>query len=211
MAILVKSSDGKSYISSTGLVTNEEKERADKIDRDLSKKINNLERSFLDRKLITKTAVKKDALRIWYEFGLLLYSIAEKYHILGTTDEIYYWQAIYDYVSPLIQKKHPPKKSKDPLSNHFRLCAYMSRMDWGTVKNVGNWSVWRDILDNSLVLYDQRVFNFIVSNIKNKKLGHKEIRPFLHQTRRRLKKIDTKILNDEELTEKLDGLINFLP
>jgi hypothetical protein len=80
----------------------------------------------------------------------------------------------------------------------------MAERDWSEVQEVGNWSIWRDLFDNSKLLEDERVFDWVVDAIKALKLGHKELRPFIHAVRRRLKKIDTSILTTEELFLKLN-------
>ena len=211
MAILIPQNNQKVYISSTGIVSDEEKKKADLLDADLKKELNEFERRLLTEKLLTKNGVKKDSLKVWYMLGFLLNKIANKYDILGTTDEVYYWQTIYNYISPLIQKKQPPKNYKNLFKNHFRLCAYMAIKDWNTVRDVGNWAVWRDILDNSILLKDKRVFDLVVEALKKKQYGHKEIRPFLHETRRRLTKVETKVLSQDELRSKLSGVDKLLP
>lgn len=211
MAIIIWHKNEKVYVSATGVITDKEKLISDRLDKELKNKISALENSLTRRNLVTPAGVKTNALRVWYEFGLLLYEIGKKYGIFGTTDEIYYWRTIYGYVSPLIQKKDPPKKSKDILRNHFRLCSFLARKKWDVVEEIGNWSVWRDILDNKEILSDVRVFDWIIETLRRSKLGHKQLRPFLHETRRRLTKLDTSVLNDKELRSKLIGLTDLLP
>ena len=210
MAIVLHYKENKSYINATGLVTEHEKEVADKLSHELEIRISVLEKSFVNRKLITQKGIKKNALRIWYELGYLLNEIAKKYNVPGTSDEPYYWASIYDYVSPLIQKGNPPLRSRDILRNHFHLCGIIAKRNWSDVESVGNWAVWKDILDNKRILSDPRVFNWAVEVIKKSKLGHKELRPFIHATRRKLKMLDTRVLTRRELETKLLVLKNLL-
>ena len=206
MAVILKKGGQKIYQSRSGIITVSEKKKADELDATLSKEIGNLESSWLDSGILTKSGIKKDTLKIWYQIGRLLNNIIDKYRLRGTEDEVYFWQAIYGYVSPKVQKNPPPQKYKEKTRNHFRLCAKMAEREWNEVQEVGNWSVWRDLFDNSKLLEDERVFDWVVDTIRTMKLGHKELRPFIHAARRRLKKIDTSILNTSELRSKLDEI-----
>ncbi len=211
MAIVLRRGGEKQYKSGTGRVTSEDSLKADQLDNELSIKIKAYEQDALKRGLILPNGTKKDALRIWYDIGKLLYDIADKYGVLGTSDELYYWQSIYDHVSPLIQKLGPPQSTSNT-RNHFRLCAYMaSKGDWDFVSSVGNWSVWRDLLDNSRIQEDPRVFDWVVNAIHTSGLGHKEVRPFVHEVRRSIKNKDTTVLTDKELVAKLQPLLGLIP
>lgn len=203
MAILFRKKGIKVYTNASGAVTDNDKLKADKIDITLKRSLNRLESEWIKEGTLTKDGTKKDTLKIWYEVGKLLKKIATKYKIIGTTDESFYWQVIYEYVSPRIQKKSAPKRSSVWKRNHFRLCSIMANRSWDEVKSVGTWSVWRDIFDNAKLLEDDRVFDWVVNTIRQSGLGHKQLRPFIHATRRRLKKIDTTVLTDNELMTKL--------
>lgn len=206
MAIILRKNKNKTYLSSSGVITNSDKRIADKLDRELSRTLKNLENDWLKRGLLTKSGVKKEALRIWYELGNVLNKLIDKYNIRGTSDEPFFWRSVYDHVSTLVQKKPPPKRSDEWRRNHFRLCALMAQRTWSEVQQVGPWSVWRDLFDNLKLLEDRRVLDWVVKKIGELNLGHKELRPFIHSARRRLIKIDTGVLNDDELKKKLDDI-----
>jgi hypothetical protein len=211
MAVILLRGGEKYYASGTGRVTNQDRQRADQLDDELKHKLMAYEKEALRKKYILPNGTKKDALRIWYDIGKLLNDIANKYGILGTSDEHYYWQAIYNHISPLIQRAGPPQSSSGN-KNHFRLCAYMaSKGNWEFVSSIGNWSVWRDLLDNSRLQEDQRIFDWVVSSIHESGFGHKEVRPFVHEVRRSLKNKDTSVLSDKELFAKLRPLASLIP
>jgi hypothetical protein len=212
MAIVLFRGGEKYYASGTGRVTGDDRVKADQLDKELRFKLKAFEKNMVKNGLVLSDGTKKDALRVWYEVGKLLNEIGTSYGILGTSDEPYYWQTIYNYVSPLVQRAEPPKSSTSPLRNHFRLCAYMAkRGDWEFVKNVGNWSVWRDLLDNIRLQEDPRVFDWVVNAMHKSGLGHKEARPFIHEVRRSIKNKDTKVLTDRELITKLQPLLGLIP
>ncbi len=206
MAILIKKNNKNIFVSGTGVITNAEKEKAEKLSAELKKSFSNLEVDFIRRGLLTNSGTKKDALQIWYEIGEILNFALDKYKIRGSVDEPYFWQSIYDYTSKRIQKNPPPKRSQEWKRNHFRLCAKMAERKWEDVKEVGSWSVWRDLFDNNKILEDDRVLNLVVEKIKELHKGHKELRPFIHGIRRGLKRVDTSVLSNKELKNKLDKI-----
>lgn len=211
MAIILLRDDEKTYVSGTGRVTNDEKERADRIYKDLDSKLKAYETKALDKGHILPDGTKKDALRIWYEIGKLLNGVAAKHSIPGTSDEPYFWQSVYDHIPSLFQKLQPPQSARGP-RNHFKRCALMaSKGDWSFVKGVGNWSIWRDLLDNNRIQEDPRVFDWVVNNLHDSGLGHKGVRPFVHEVRRSIKNKDTTVLTKKELTTKLQPLKKLIP
>jgi hypothetical protein len=210
MAIKLKKNGGFIYASHTGLVSDSERKKADVVYKELQKSIPALEKKLLKNQLLTRKGKKKDALRVWFEFGTLLNQIADKYNIIGTSDEEFFWQSIYDHVSPIVQKGPMPKRSKNWKQNHFRLCALMTRKrSWRSVEGVGNWSIWREIFDNKKILEDERLFNWTINEItklRKRGLGHKKIRPFLYEISKRFKNIDTNLLTNKELKIKLQDI-----
>ena len=205
MAIILLKGGEKTYVSATGRVTDEEKARANCIFDELRDRLTNYESKAIEDGIIQPDGTRKDALKIWFEVGAILNTIDSLYKISGTSDEIYFWQSVYDHIPLLFQKLQPPQSSSGA-RNHFRRCAYMARRDWGSVKGVGNWSVWRDLLDNIRLQEDPRVFDWVVDNLCDSGLGHKEMRPFIHKVRYNLKGKDTSVLNDYELISKLEPL-----
>jgi hypothetical protein len=210
MAIKLKKNGEFVYTSQTGLVSESERKKADLLYKEIQKSIYTLEKKLLKKQILTREGRKKNALRVWFEFGKLLHRIVKKYNIIGTPDEEFFWQSIYDHVSPIVQKKPMPKRSKNWKQNHFRLCFLMAKnRNWESVKSVGNWSLWREIFDNKKILEDERLFNWTVNKIiklRKQGMGHKKIRPFLYEISKRFKRIDTNLLTNKELTTKLQDL-----
>lgn len=210
MAIATIRGGDKVYVSATGRVSPDDIERADAIYSDLTDSLSAYEKTAIKNGDISADGVKKNALKIWYEIGKILNDVAVKYSILGTSDEQYYWQSVYDHVPALFQKLQPPQ-SATGTRNHFKRSAYMaSKGEWSFVEGVGNWSVWRDLLDNIRLQEDSRVFDWVVECLHQSGLGHKEVRPFVHEVRRSLKGKDTSVLTDKELFARLEPLKELL-
>ena len=209
MAIRLRKDGNTIYASSSGLLIESEKRQADKLDRELGLSIVNLEKQLIEEGAVTKDGKKKDALKVWYKFGKLLNRLGAKYKVIGSSYEKFYWRAVYDHVSPRIQKGQFPKKSERWKTNHFRICGLMARRPWKEVKKLGPWSVWKDIFDNKKVLEDPRVEDWVVktiSDLRKRGWGHKNIRVFLYAVSRRIRDIETTILTKRELYKKLQEI-----
>jgi hypothetical protein len=210
MAILMLKDGERLYVSGTGLVDESARKQADKLDKELKERIALLEQSFIESGIISANGIKNDALQVWYRVGVALNDIGERFGVLGTSDEQYYWIAIYQYVSPLLQKGGVPS-SANSLRNHFRACGYMATHEWEFVKGVGNWATWRDLLDNIKLQEDPRIFDWVVNTIHGSGAGHKDVRPFVHKVRQSIKNKDTRVLTDDELFMKLEPLLTLVP
>lgn len=206
MAILLRKDGEKIYFSTNGSVTEKEKEQADRIDKKLGQGLKILFARFLQDGLITDKGRKKDALKIWFEVGHFLADLAKKEGVFGTADELFFWQATYDHLPKEIVQSPPPKNSRELSSNQYRKAAMMAQYPWSTVKKVGRWAVWNDILDNPKILDDKRILDWIVNKVVRNPLPHKEIRKFLFAVSVRFRRIDTRVLNSVELLEKLGSV-----
>lgn len=210
MVVIFKKNNTFIYESKTGLIGSREIKEAEKIYRELSKQLTNLEKNLIRKKLLSRQGQKKDALYIWYYVGKILLDLIKKYNLKDKGEEEFLWKSIYDFIPKTIQKKGIPKRSLDWQRNHFRLCTIMAQYEWNFVKSVGNWSIWREIFDNKKILTDMRVFNWTIKKIKlfnNQGIyDHKSIRQFLYAISKRLKDIDTSLLLDNELINKLEQI-----
>jgi len=198
MAILLYENGEKIYkfgqFTGVAADTSAEKKRADLIDASLEKAFNRQEKIWVEMGFIKNNKIiKNSALHVWYDTGRIVNNVADEYNIFGTHDEFYYWQAINHYI----------KSNRD---GHFQNCSILAKRHWEEVKSVGNWSVWRDILDTKNVVKDERVLDWIVSKVKNKHLGHKEIRKITQLVAREMKFADTSVLSNDELFERLEEL-----
>jgi len=210
MAIIIRKDQEKIYFSNSGIVTEKDKKIADKLDEELKKGIKKLATEFLEKKMITKTGRKENALMVWFQLGKFLLNLAKKYKMFGTNEEVYYWEAVYDHLPKEIQRAPRPKRFKELTKNAYRKAALMAQYPWSVIYKVGKWAVWNDILDNPKLLNDKRILDWVISKIIKRRAGHKEIRNFLYAVSRRLHKIDTSVLSSNELKSKLAEVDSFL-
>lgn len=208
-AVIFKKNNERVYVSGTGVITSVEKKKAEKLDERLRIDIKNLENKLQKESLITQDGIKKNALKIWYEFGLTIRKITHEFKVIGTNDEPFFWRAIYDHVGIKIQRKPMPKKSMNWKQNHFRLCYIIAQHPWNEIQEIGNWSIWKDILDNKTILEEDRLLNWTTKKIiflRRKGFDHKKIRKFFYSISNKLKKIDISVLTNLELEKKLASI-----
>jgi hypothetical protein len=58
-----------------------------------------------------------------------------------------------------------PKKSMNWKQNHFRLCYIIAQYQWEEIQKIGNWSIWKDILDNKKIIEENRFLNWTTKKI----------------------------------------------
>lgn len=210
MAIILRVEGEKTY--QPGVTDKAERQRAEEIDQRLADGIAALEKSLRERGMVRR-GKKVDAARVWYEFGTLLNQIGDDCDIFGGPDEPNYWLAVHDHVSDDFQKEWTLSKTGDPLRNHFRICGRMARYPWETVQQVGTWALWRDIFRyNRQLVEDKRVLDWVIDVLKRHSgPGHKAMRPFLEEVRRRIQNKETDVLSDDELRALLADAENKAP
>jgi len=211
MVIVFKKNNQYIYKSEKGFLDEEEIEQAEKMAKALDKEFTNFEKKMKKLGKI-KQNKKKDVIFIWYNLGKLIRKYITKYEIKTETLGINeFWRALYDF-SPTTIINNFPNRSKSLTQNHFYLCYLISEFDWNFVKKVGNWAIWREIFDNKQILKDEkkRVLIWVANKIsffkKNGIKDHKKIRPFLYAVSKRIKNLETRVLSDQELINKLEEI-----
>ncbi|MFH1709610.1 MAG: hypothetical protein ABH860_00890, partial [bacterium] len=90
--------------------------------------------------------------------------------------------------------------------NDFKIASLLARCSYKKLQRIKLWALWREILTYK-AFKDERVLNWVVCKIEQKApKTRNEARPFLKAVSLRLKKIDTSILNDIELFDKLEDV-----
>lgn len=210
MAIVIRIEGERTY--QPGSTGQEERQRADEIDYRLSEDIAKLETDLRERGMVM-AGKKVDAAQVWYEFGAVLNSIGDDFDIFGTPDEATFWLAVHDYVSDDFQEEWTLTKIGDPHRNHFRICGRMARYPLETVKQVGTWALWRDIFRyNRKLVEDKRVLDWVIDVLKRHAgPGHKAMRPFLEEVRRRIQNKETDVLTQAEFERLFEGAESLAP
>lgn len=188
------------YKSSKILLTSKDIESADRFDASLNKTLKKIESILLKRKILSSRSKKKDPLQVWYIVGKQVNKFLKK-HKVSREDENLFWSYLYGR-SPLIHKG-VPSSSISQTRNDFRTASLLAQYPYKVVKTVGPWALWREILTYKSILNDERVFKWVIKRLVKVPRTRDAARPLLKAVNNRLKRIDTTVLNDNELLEKL--------
>lgn len=205
MAIRIKKKRGTEevirYKSNKKILTPDDIKDADKFDRALKEEIFNIEEILTKNQMLASGARKTDMLKAWHVIGSRINSFLEKNRV-SSEEEQFFWDYLYN-LSPLINKTVPTQKISTT-RNDFRIASLLAHYPLKKLQKVGFWALWREMLSYKSSK-DKRVLNWLIAQIgKYKPRTRNEARPLLKAVAARLKKIDTAVLSDKELTQKLE-------
>lgn len=189
------------YKSAKKILTPQDILDADSFDNALNKEIRKIETILLENKMLSSKDRKSNMLKAWHLIGLRINEFLKE-NIVSPEEEGFFWDYLYGR-SAVINKTVPMGKISRA-RNDFRVASFLSRYPLDKLEKIGSWSLLREI-----VVYksfrDERVLNWILKKVEQSPpRTRNEARPFLKAVSARLKKIDTTILNDEELVKKLN-------
>lgn len=192
MAIKIKRDSNFFYAGVIGLLDQEEKKRADKI----------YEKTFVAlRELDNKIKKKKitDFLQVWHLRGGIVNGIISSFK-MSQSEKKYFWLMLYDVAGMNI----PDRAKKFHIQNDFRVANIISSYSLVDLKKVGPWALWREIIGSTKIGNDERVAKWVADYILKRKIKTRNAaRPLLKAVRNRLKKLNTTVLSNKELTQKL--------
>lgn len=201
MAIKIIKDDKKiGYKSSKKIITTADIVEADQFDLRLKQLIKEIEGVLLKEDLLTKKNRKSDPLRVWHIIGSYINKFLRNNEI-SIEDANLFWQYLYGR-SSLINRSVPKNKVSE-IRNDFKTASLLANLDLETIEKAGSWALWREILGYKIVLRDSRILNWIVKELSNHHKTRDNARPFLKSIANRFKKMDTTILTDQELKDKL--------
>jgi len=203
MVIKITKKSGKrsktEYKSSKLVLTPKDIKEADKFDLKLTKTIKNIENFLLEKGALLRNKKKLDPLLVWYTVGKKINEFVRKNKI-EEDDEHFFWYQFYNN-STLLHNKSLNKVFVT--RNDFKTALLITRFSLKTIKKVGPWTMWRDILLYKVLLNDERLLKYVIEYlIKKPKTVHGS-RPFLKAINERFKRMETTLLTDEELFKKI--------
>jgi len=190
MAIKIKTTkDEYVYKANNGLLSQEQKQRADKIYSVSENTLRHLDETNLD------------IFTIWYKRGRAANEIIDRYS-LTNEEKKYFWQMLYGAMNIKI----PDTASKSHTRrNDFLTASILADYKLNELKQVGTWSLWREVVGSVKVSEDERVAQWIIDYIlKHKIITRDGARPLLKFVRNRLKNLETGLLTQDELFRKLN-------
>lgn len=206
MVLKVKKRDEKGehirYKSSKKILTPKDIEDADAFDIKLNNTIKKIEDTLLKKEILSKNNNKKDPLQAWYIIGDYINKFL-KDNELDTGDENLFWNNLYGR-SSLLNKKNAHHKIS-LTRNDFKIASLLARYPLSFIISVGvPWALWREMLSYTVFQQDKRIFDWIIQKLIRLQPTRDQARPLLKSIAGRFKKIDTSVLSDEELIEKLN-------
>jgi hypothetical protein len=206
---IVIDKNGRRVYKTIGYLAYEDKERADKLDNFLKKKIQRIEAKMKQEGLLGLKG-KSGIIKLWYNVGLelrKLWTEVRKAFELPDTFLTYFMKAVYDN-SDLIR---PGSGRAERLRNsHFYYCYLMAGFPWAMVEASGSWTEWVEFLDSKRMRDDPRIIEWfaerkIIALAEPRRLTRENwFRSITREIRNRLRDIDTRVLERDELFQKLD-------
>lgn len=189
MARLIKKVYGKkAYL---GLLSPEEIEEANKMQKYLEKYIPTLEKTL-------KEKYKERNVAYAHEFGTELRKLVAKFNIKGKIQEQIFWDQIKDFASK-DEDRPQDRQNRKVYDYYYRLSFY----ELDEIRNI-NWSEWSYLFDIKEVMKEERIIDWLAIKAKKYKISRKPFRLLMTGIRVYIENKDTKVFRDEQLYEKYD-------
>ena len=197
----------KTLRSSVVPLTPELEKKALALDGYLAKRIPEIERELvatrlLDEKIPEPTSTRSGGnVLLWHDLGSKLRNICEKFEITGRRERAWLWEAIEgSYATNRITRA-----SRGRTRSHFEYCFRLSRFPVEFAQKL-NWSEWVYFFDSRTVREDQRADDWVMSLVsKGEQVGRKEFRRFTELLNKRVQRLDTSVLTQDELFALYDS------
>ncbi|MBN1639108.1 MAG: hypothetical protein JW866_09080 [Ignavibacteriales bacterium] len=191
----------KIYRSINQPISMDEKTQAEKLDRFLEIKMQEIYIDLQKKGLLT--GKKGEHIRRWYAVGVSLREFIDNPKIIPIEDRVqdtYIWEALWHHAKDGV-RPGLPKKSAGTARDHFRLCYELSKFP-AFVAEKFNWSDWVNFLESPAVISDKRITDWASQRVKN--ISRKELRKLAMVIRENFKYRDMSVLTDKELKIELE-------
>lgn len=101
-----------------------------------------------------------------------------------------------------------PENRVHPARNDFKTASLMAKYPFQIVKDVGPWSVWRGLLGYKTLSNDKRLVDFSINKLIEFHRKRDEAWAFLRALSDSFRKIDTTVLKDDEIKERIDRIFD---
>ena len=213
MPFVIQQYGAKVYLTERkGHLTRTDKEIADEIDEFLGHAVPRIEEK-LSREGLLALRGKDGVIRLWYETGLelrRLWGEVTRRFGLPDTELKLFLRAVHDHAKAL-----KADSRSDRLSNsYFYYCYLLAEFPRSLLESAGNWTAWVEFLDSPRVRDDRRILEwFVTKSPVAPPTGYTKLKWFraiMRSIRDRFREIDTTMLSESELFEKLDEVLRKL-
>lgn len=185
------------------ILTPKDIEQADRFDDKLMRVVGKIEKILLKKDILSKKNLKKDPLQVWFIVGSQINKFLKE-NTLDAEDENSFWENLYGR-STLINSKMPSGRIS-LTRNDFKTASLLALYPFKYIRKVGSWALWREIITYRVIVQDKRILEWIIDQLLRVPRTRDEARPLLKSIAARFKRIDTAILNSNELRTKLEDL-----
>ncbi len=199
-----KSKEIVRYKGIKNIITSQDINEANRFDDKLNKTIKHIECILLDSNVLSGKNVKIDPIKTWYIIGGYINHFLKE-NPISKDDDNFFWESLYGR-SRMINKNIPLNKIGEA-RNDFKISSLLAMYPLEKIKKIGPWSLWREILTSKAFMKDKRVLDWVLKKLeKYPPKTRNDARPFFKAVSSGLKRIDTTVLNDKELLEKLERI-----
>jgi hypothetical protein len=195
----------KFYLSDKRGLTQEEKERAEKLDQYIESALKNITNLCRSNGLLALKG-KSGVIALWHFVGQRIAEFVDDVHIVLPEDRKYIWRALWDHSGELAPgEKENRSRKAGSFRDHWHYCYMISRYSLGQVTKAGNWRAWVEFLDSPWTRNDERIPEWISRKMSNPPCQN-WLRKFTPSVRNALRNVHTSVLTQEELDQRLDKL-----
>ncbi len=209
MAIKIRKKDKPgifNYKSSKKILTPDDIAASDSQDKKIESALLKVEKYLLKNNFLSKTGLKKNPLKVWYEIGRALNSYF-KIHKILKEEEIFFWRDLYERETLLHKNIHKGQIAES--RNDYKIATFLSsKYSYEELELLGSWALVREIFSYKSIVKDQRLINLIIDNLIKNPSTRNGARPFIKEISNKFKLMHTTILTDKELKIKFNT-VNF--
>jgi hypothetical protein len=216
MAVIIKEQktiDGKQYVVSVyktqpgKLVTEEDKRKAEHLERVLRERMRQIEKQMEERGLLKLKGTKGKVHQLWYEVGTRLEFVMDT-SIVPAEDREFVWRALYDYAGNLAPGSLTERARREPETSHFSYCYKLGTFPWEFVDMAGDWTSWSEFFDRRETKNDPRIIQWLGRTARDNRIAGRQnwLRPLTKAIHEAFEKKDTTVFTTEELNERLERI-----
>jgi len=201
----------KVYKTSEAILSKEEREQAEELDRFLRERMKEIEER-LRKKGLLELRGRKGVLKLWFELGKEL-GFVDNNKLIREADKRWLWRALYDHAPNLAPGPPNVRANERPENSHFRYCYLLAKKfpDFKFVESAGDWTAWAEFLDSPSISEEPRIIEWLAT--KQRKYAPSAKQDWLRKLTRAIRnefpykraKTDTSIFSDEDLNERLEA------
>lgn len=196
----------KVYKTAEGVpLTREERERAERLDALLAKQMKEVAAEVRSLGLLDLKN-RPGVVKLWYGVGRRL-SFIDDNDLVPLRDRRFVWRALYDHADDLLPGPPGIRANQRPENSHFRYCYLLAKFDEDVALSA-SWTFWVECFDSIAIREDERIVEWLASSIREIGLKQNEIRALNKAIRAEFREVDTTVLSDEELTQRLASCLS---